>query len=506
MKFVKEENGNIRVTDDSGNNLDLIQDIGSRVASTNLGNSISITQNGFEILRFDTADVTATQVLPAAEIAFAGTTSDLIQILTDDFFLISSGGGGGGCTCTCNVNVSEVGFDPRFLDAFARLRFSSPETLFDSKQLSDQLLLFWDDQQTSGSGATSTYNTNQASTTLSVAATTAGKRVRQTYRRFNYQSGKSQLIVRTGVIGEPVSGITKEFGMHDDNNGLFFASGSGSVSVNVRTFTSGSSVDTTINQADWNGDKLDGTGASGLNIDWNNATIFFFDFEWLGVGDIRFGIFYNGMPIVCHTVFNASANTLVYMSTPNLPLRTSIENDGTGASAGITDICSTVISEGGQDNTGLTLGINRGTNSLTTNNNASLYPLIAIRLNSNYLGSTVKPESFSVVCTSTATYAWYLLLDPVLTGTAFSWTALSNSSIDYDIARTNTTTVAGGTILKTGVGRDTNQGGSGSAAVINDFALGSNISGISNILVLAVQRLNGTSETFFGGLNWLDQK
>lgn len=103
MKFVKEQNGNIRVTDDSGNNLDLIQDIGSRVAATNLGESVSVTQNGFEILRFETADVTATQVLPAAEIAFAGTTSDLIQILTDSFFIIPTGGGGGEINTASNV-------------------------------------------------------------------------------------------------------------------------------------------------------------------------------------------------------------------------------------------------------------------------------------------------------------------------------------------------------------------------------------------------------------------
>ena len=71
------------------------------------------------------------------------------------------------------------------LDAFARLRISNPETIFDSKQLNDKQPLFWDDQQVSGSGTTSTYNTNKASTTLAVSNLTAGKRVRQTFRRFN---------------------------------------------------------------------------------------------------------------------------------------------------------------------------------------------------------------------------------------------------------------------------------------------------------------------------------
>lgn len=36
--------------------------------------------------------------------------------------------------------------DSANLDAFARLRMSAPETVFDSKQLSDKQTLFWDDQ------------------------------------------------------------------------------------------------------------------------------------------------------------------------------------------------------------------------------------------------------------------------------------------------------------------------------------------------------------------------
>ena len=47
--------------------------------------------------------------------------------------------------------------DSANLDAFARLRMSSPETVFDSKQLSDKQPLFWDDKLVSGSGGASTY-------------------------------------------------------------------------------------------------------------------------------------------------------------------------------------------------------------------------------------------------------------------------------------------------------------------------------------------------------------
>ena len=105
MKFVKEQNGNVRVTDDTGDNIILIQNIGTRVQSENTGDFISLTQNGFEIFRFATVDIIATQILPAAETPFAGTTSDLIQILTDGFFIISTGGGGGGGEVNTASNV-----------------------------------------------------------------------------------------------------------------------------------------------------------------------------------------------------------------------------------------------------------------------------------------------------------------------------------------------------------------------------------------------------------------
>jgi hypothetical protein len=109
MKFVKEQNGNVRVTDDTGDNIILIQNIGTRVQSENTGDFISLTQNGFEIFRFATVDIIATQILPAAETPFAGTTSDLIQILTDGFFIISTGGGGGGEVNTASNVGSGIG-------------------------------------------------------------------------------------------------------------------------------------------------------------------------------------------------------------------------------------------------------------------------------------------------------------------------------------------------------------------------------------------------------------
>jgi len=84
-----------------------------------------------------------------------------------------------------NVNITAQ--DNATIDAFGRIRVSEPFTILDTKQLVDSLPLFYDDQQTSGAGTTSTYNANQASTTMAVSATTAGVRVRQSKLRGTYQ-------------------------------------------------------------------------------------------------------------------------------------------------------------------------------------------------------------------------------------------------------------------------------------------------------------------------------
>lgn len=400
----------------------------------------------------------------------------------------------------------DINFPAVSLDAFARQRMSEPSTIFDSKLASDSLPFFWDEAEISGSGTTGTYNTNQASFSLSVGNLTAGKRARQTYRRFNYQSGKSQLGIFTGILGVPASGISRKIGLFDDQNGVFFDSTNTNIGVNVRTFTSGSAVDNKVEQIDWNLDTMDGNGPSGITLDFSKTQIFFIDFEWLGVGTVAFGVFVDRKPYYVH--FQNHANTLdvVYMSTPNLPIRYEIENDGTGAADSLLQICSTVISEGGQQNTGLTLGINRDTTAFS-NSGTSLHPVVAIRLNSSYLSSSVKPESFSINCTTSATFAWYLISDPTVLGTPLSWTALPNSSIDYDISTTSASTLTGGTVLKTGIARQTNAGGeAGNVILVNDFALGSAIDGTAQVLVLAVRRLVGANETFYAALNWLDQK
>ena len=77
--------------------------------------------------------------------------------------------------------------------------------------------------------------------------------------------------------------------------GTFFQMSNGVMSVVERD----DGVDTIVTRNNWI-DKFDGTGSSGLTIDFTKAQIFTFDQEWLGVGRVRMGFVINGNFYPCY--------------------------------------------------------------------------------------------------------------------------------------------------------------------------------------------------------------
>jgi len=81
-------------------------------------------------------------------------------------------------------------------------------------------------------------------------------------------------------------------------------------------------IDTRYNQALWNIDKFDGSGASQYNLDLTKMQMFYMDFSWYGAGAIRFGMKNNrGEVIYCHRIPNNNLNTEAYMRSGNMVAR-----------------------------------------------------------------------------------------------------------------------------------------------------------------------------------------
>lgn len=404
-------------------------------------------------------------------------------------------------------------------DAFGRLRVSNPETLFDSKNIFDDdglaanvenQPLFYDNQETSGGGTSTAYDNDTASQSLTVSATTAGTRVRQTKQRFNYQPGKSMLVFMTWVFNAQQSGITQREGIFDDKNGLYLEDNGTELRFVRRTYVTGAAVNNAISQSDWNLDTMDGSNdqnnPSGKTLDVTKTNILVADYEWLGVGRVRMGFNIDGETIYCHEFLNANNLTEVYMSTPNLPLRSEISNDGTAPAATLTQICSTVISEGAQNK----LGVNRwastaGTHTSTAVEN-TLYAVIGIRLKAEYIGASVEIISTSLqIHTATSELEWQLIFNPTVADT-FTYNDQTNSAVQIATGATaNTVTggivIAGGYIESGGVG----SGASGQVKedIRSALKLGSLIDGTVDEIVLCVRPIAGSAAVDVeGGIAW----
>lgn len=380
------------------------------------------------------------------------------------------------------ADVSVGPSDSGLSDAFGRLRVATPFTVFDSKMINDNGPLFWDDAQTSGAGTSSTYNANQASVTLAVGNLTAGTRVRQTKRRFNYQPGKSHLVVTTFVLGAGAAGITKRIGYFDERNGIFLQLSGSTISIVRRSYVTGAAVDVTVDQSNWSIDKMDGAGYSGITLDISKTQIFFIDLEWLGVGRVRCGFYIDGLPFYVHEFLNANNLATVYMSRPNLPIRVELSNDGSGAADSLTHICASVVVEGGQDDTGFVRAYAMGARTITAASSALNYPLLGLRLKPAYLDITINLIGHSILCsTSNDQFCWEWVLNPS-TSAALPFSDIENSALQI-AEGTSTVSMVGGTVISAGYGLSSLIA---SQDVRSHLLLGSSISGTADTIYLGV--------------------
>jgi hypothetical protein len=391
------------------------------------------------------------------------------------------------------------------VDAFGRFRISEPFTLFDSQNRYAE-----DDQfssSTSGTGSSVTFATNESSVNMNVGTVSGGKTVRQTFRRMPYQPGKSMLILATFCMNVAKANLRQRIGYFDENNGIYLEqNGTSEPSFTIRTNTSGSPVNTnTVSQSSWNGDKLDGTGPSGYDLNLEVVQIFWTDLEWLGVGNVRCGFVINGQLIVCHTFqcANQTGKTKVYMETAILPVRYEIENtDTTASSSTLKQICSTVISEGGYQQT-VQDTIARRTALLGTISTTFL-PLVSIRLKSTSAGAVVLLNRVNVLPTTSQNYEICIMKNSTLTGE--SWTSLS-SNVEYDVTATAMTTSVDG-IYQNDFVTSSAQGRAVLAAPTGyNFAyqLGTSLAGVSDTFTLGIRVVSGaTTGDALGSISFYD--
>lgn len=398
----------------------------------------------------------------------------------------------------------EVTLPPTQSDAFGRLRVSNPLTLFDSSHRFDDNDLW---SSATATGGTVAFNSNQGLVDLNVTAASGSSVTRETIKVFAYQPGKSLLIMNTFVMNPAKAGLTQRVGYYGDNNGFYLEQAGTTVSFVERSIVTGSLVNTPVLQEDWNGDKLDGTGASGITLDLSKAQIYWMDVEWLGVGSVRMGFIIDGQFITCHTFQHANIITSTYITTASLPLRYEIFNTaGTSGVSTLKQICSTVISEGGYQLKGTQQSI--GTPILTPRTFAVAgvyYPIVGLKLKTTRLDSIVILTAVSLLGLGNGkNYSWRVVNGGVVISGGLWVDASAESSVQYNITGTS---ASGGRVLASGYMNSSNQG-SPALNILKEALFANQLErdGLTGfpyevVLEMAVQTTSG-GEGVYASLDW----
>ena len=387
-------------------------------------------------------------------------------------------------------------------DAFGRLRTAVPDTIHNCKQTYDNAPLIYNTATVAGGVAI--YDNANSSTVMQVSAN-GDAVIRQTRLYCNYQPGKSQLAFITFSMPDSTDLIYR-VGLFDGDtttpytnfHGFYFEKNNDILSFNIANYGGGQSSQT-VPQSAWNIDKLDSFGPSKITLDTTKTQILVLDFEWLGVGRVRFGFCIDGIIYYAHAFNNANNLLLPYLKDPNNPVRYEIRS--TGGAGVMRQICSSVMSEGGSQDNGILYSCNTGVSGIGTISSGTKAPIINIRLKADRLSATLNVQDFNAMAASTTNSLVEIILNgTVYAGPALSFNPITNSNVEYSVCEA-TNVLSGGTVLYSGY---FNKASNTTSALSQSlFAIGSNIDGTRDVLSVCITPYNG-NERYFASLNWLE--
>jgi hypothetical protein len=386
-------------------------------------------------------------------------------------------------------------------DAFGRLRVANPFTLFDSShRYADNAL--W--SSSTATGGSVSFSANEGLVNLTVSSSSGSQVLRETTKVFSYQPGKSLMVMNTFVMAPAKNNLRQRVGYFGTDNGIYLELNNSTLSLVERSLSTGTT--NTVNQADWNGDKLNGSGPSGLTLDISKAQIMWMDIEWLGLGTVRCGFIIDGRFITCHSFHHANLITSTYITTASLPLRIEITNTGeTSGSSTFKQVCSTVISEGGYQ----LFGAQRAAGTvITVPYNLAVagtyYPIVSIRLKTTRLDSIVILTALSFLPASTGNYNWKVIASGTTSGG--TWANLgADTAVEYNITATS---ISGGRTLASGFTSQSNQGAT-AVDILKEALFRTQLerdiftsTPYEITLAVAAQTVGGGGNNVFGSMDW----
>lgn len=350
---------------------------------------------------------------------------------------------------------------------------------------------------------TATWNQYASNVVMQVGSTAGSKVIRQTKNVMRYIPGRSATLAFAIRLDTPQVGIRRRFGLFDDSNGAYFEDDGGTYSYVIRTTTSGITTERRVGRDEWNGEKFDGNGWTGVTADPSKQQMIAINYEWYGAGTVTFDWLMKGETIKSHTFDNSNILDRVWCSTPFLPIRVEIENiTGVAGTHYVYQGSNSLIQEGEPEKLGTLLSQSNPITGTTMVVADTFYPIISLRLKPTALQAVMLLRSLQAVTNDNTNVYWKLLENATLTNPVWTNHGNPDSFIQYDISATS---YSNGRDILSGF---TVEGGSSLTEIdrFADLQLGrSGIGTISDTYTLACASPN-TNKKALAVLNWIEQR
>ena len=236
-------------------------------------------------------------------------------------------------------------------------------------------------------------------------------------------------------------------------SGTYTATGSGVTASFATTLEGVLSTDTFIPQSTWNGDKLNGTGASGVTLDPTKGNIYQIGVQYLGFGAITFQIeagLNNNNPdfVTVHTLNFPNTRTTTNISQPSFPFTITAYSAGSTTDLSVKAASAAGFIEGGIRLTGQRSSFS-DVSTAVSDGAGVYYALFSIRndlihahaITERANQSVVNILSFGGAHDDTTPVTFFLLKNAALVGTP-NWTSWSTNSCIYFETAATTATIA----------------------------------------------------------------
>lgn len=395
------------------------------------------------------------------------------------------------------------------IDSKGRLKVQTQETIFFNTFQYGKETDVWDESAVTGASAT--HDPAYSQVRMDVSGTIGSKVIRQTRNTQRYTPGRQQSIAFAMRFQAPTVGIRRRIGMFNSiTDGFYFEDcGTRDAGTNLPQYAcvvvnSGMSTTERVYRADWNGDKLDGTGVSGITIDFSKQQLFMFDYEWYGAGNITFSVVINGLPRVFHTIYNGNRLSSPWAVTPFLPIRVEIENlTGVAGTHSVWQGSNSLLTEGTVEKLGIAESILTPLTGINMSSANTFYPIISIRLKSTALQGIVLPSYFQAGTVDNTDIYYKLLRNATVNGT---WVDHPDPNAFTQYNYTSTGAITDGSELTSGL---LTAGGAAGAipldqATVYQIGRGS-LGTVSDTITLAIAAKNANKNAV-ANMTWIEQR